>query len=75
MNIINLQRDQCWVDPEATGLTFPTVSSRANSDGVVNSVVGRMVVNNTTDASATGTSVGVMIQQPLDQPKIDRVVN
>jgi hypothetical protein len=63
-NLVNLQRDMVWCSPGATAVTWPTVNNAVNSDGVVHQDAASIVVASTSDASASGTRVGIFLQQP-----------
>jgi hypothetical protein len=63
-NVNNLQRDMLWSNQSTTGMTWPSTSSRTNSDGVVNENVGTMHSASTTHSSATNTSIGIMMAPP-----------
>jgi hypothetical protein len=65
MSESNLQRDMHWLkDP--VSITWPTSSTRFNSDGVAYDNVGYCYSYETSDASATNTYIGLMMTPPED---------
>ena len=73
MSLKNLDRDMHWIEPGSGSISWPTTSGTLNSSGVVNQDVGYAYSSATTHSSATGTYVGVMIQQPTGEATPYRV--
>jgi hypothetical protein len=61
-NLVNLQRDQLWLDNTLGSITFPSIGGNANSDGIVYNDIAYGQINSNS-GSVVGY-VGVMIQQP-----------